>query len=265
MRSPVVAGQFYPGTPDQLQSTLEAYFSQLEGKPEPMIGGIVPHAGYIYSGGVAATVFARTPQAETYIILGPNHRGMGYAVAASREDWRTPLGDIKVDTALVDALPGDVIAVDETAHRYEHSIEVQLPFLQYLYGDGFMFMPISMALQDEETAMEVGDAIVGAIQTSNREVIILASSDFTHYEPDEIARNTDNYVIESILRLDVDEMYSRLRSRNASVCGYGPIAVLMHASKMLGATEAELTMYATSGDVSGDISSVVGYAGIVIR
>ncbi len=155
--------------------------------------------------------------------------------------------------------------MDETAHRYEHSIEVQLPFLQFLFDNNFLFVPICMSLSDEETAKDVGEDLANAIsKLDHKKVVMIASSDFTHYEPDGIARDKDGYVIEAITELDVAKFYNRIYERYSSACGVGPIAAVMHAAKKLGASSGKRLKYATSGDVTGDRSAVVGYGGIII-
>ncbi len=268
MRPPAVAGQFYPRSPDELRRQLDEMFSGVSGsisKEELAIyGAVVPHAGYIYSGAVAAEVYARLPKRQTYVILGPNHHGMGAPVALSRDSWRTPLGEVPVDLELADALAGTIIDADEMAHRQEHSIEVQIPFLQRRFPDSnFKILPIAMGLQDEETAVEVGSALARAISDLKRDVTVIASSDFTHYEPQEVARKVDARLIEAILNMDVPELYGRVYRYNATACGYGPIAATITASRAFGATSGKLLRYATSGDVVGDYSQVVGYGAIV--
>jgi len=265
MRHPVVSGQFYPKDPAELEAMLESICRGLERKPdERILGAVVPHAGYIYSGKVAASVFAKLPAASTFIITCPNHHGAGSLVAASRDTWSTPFGDVMVDLEMVDALSRRIIDLDETAHRYEHSAEVQIPFLQYLFED-FMILPISIGIRDEETAMEVGMEIKDAIDATGRDAVILASSDFTHYAPDKVARDNDHYAIEEILKLGTSAFYSRIYERGITACGVDSIGAMLTATRALGAEEGELVMYATSGDISGDYAAVVGYAGIVIR
>ena len=237
----------------------------MSGDSGSAIGAIVPHAGYTYSGTTAAYVYAVLPEVDTYIIIGPNHTGSGSMVAVSREAWSTPFQEFPVDKELVEMIGGGIIDLDETAHRYEHSIEVQLPFLQYHFSHDFSIVPICMGLQDKETALEIADQIAQAVKKLNRSVVVIDSSDFSHYVPDSMARDIDNYLIESILDLDIDEFYLRLTERNASVCGYGPISVMLGVSKALGASTGTLLNYATSGDVTGDTTGVVGYAGIIIE
>ncbi|ATZ60757.2 MAG: MEMO1 family protein [Methanosarcinales archaeon Met12] len=261
MRRAVVAGQFYEGEAKALRRRIEGYIATAEVEIfEEMTGAVVPHAGYVYSGQVAAHVYAALPSAETYVILGPNHRGAGSMVAVSTDTWSTPLGEVEIDEGIVNMLP-DRIDRDEVAHRYEHSIEVQLPFLQYRFKD-FKIVPICMGLQDEETAKKLGAELGNVLK--DEDVVILASSDFTHYEPNQVARKNDHRIIKSILELDVSTFYSHIYSLQASVCGHGPIATMMETTRAMGAKKGALLKYATSGDVTGDYSSVVGYAGIVI-
>jgi AmmeMemoRadiSam system protein B len=259
MRLPAVAGQFYPGSGAELEHQLDGMLHTE--KEITCLGAVVPHAGYIYSGQVAAEVYSRLPKAETYVIIGPNHHGLGSPVALSRESWRTPLGVVEPDLELADALSGSIIDHDETAHLHEHSIEVQIPFLQKRF-QGFKILPILMGLQDEQTAVEIGQELSRAIKKLNRSCIVIASSDFTHYEPQETARKVDAKLLEAILNMDVPELYERVYRYDATACGYGPIAATITATAALGAKAGQLLAYATSGDVSGDYSQVVGYAAI---
>ncbi len=261
MRPPAVSGQFYPGSPEELGRQLDEMMPPAQ--EMPVIGCVVPHAGYIYSGRIAAMVYSRLPKRETYVILGPNHHGIGSPVALSRDSWRTPLGVVTADHDLADLLAGSIIDQDETAHKHEHSIEVQLPFLQRRFGD-FKILAISMGMQDEETASEVGEEIARAALKLKRECTVIASSDFTHYEPRDVARKVDSQVIEAILNMDIHQVYSRVYHYNASSCGIGPIAATIAASRILGARSGKLLCYGTSGDVSGDYRQVVGYGAIVL-
>jgi len=235
MRRAVVAGQFYPSDAETLRSQVEGYIAAAEMEVSKNIKGVVvPHAGYLYSGKVAAHIYASLPKTKTFVIIGPNHHGVGSTVAVSSDIWSTPLGEVEVDKDIADALPPN-ISRDETAHQYEHSIEVQLPFLQVRFSD-FKIVPICMDLQDEKTTQGVSAALTDALK--KKDVIIVASSDFTHYEPDAIAREKDHAVIEPILKLDTPTF--------------------------LGAKRGELLKYATSGDITRDASSVVGYAAISV-
>jgi AmmeMemoRadiSam system protein B len=267
MRNPAVAGQFYPASAAELRHQLDEMLQAAKGEEVQALGAVVPHAGYVYSGAVAAEVYSRLPERETYVILGPNHHGLGAAVALSRESWRTPLGIVETDIELADLLAGSIIDCDELAHRQEHSIEVQIPFLQARFR-GFRILPIAMGLQDEETAVEVGEEVAKAALRLKRSCTVIASSDLTHYERLEIARKVDSQLIEAILNMDVPELYARVYNYNATACGYGPIAAAMTASASLAAAagkaaSGKLLRYATSGDVTGSYDQVVGYGAIV--
>lgn len=255
---------FYPADPANLKRSIIDCIPPNTTKREKVLGAVVPHAGYMYSGNTAGHVYAALPTAETYVILGPNHTGMGSPVAVSVETWQTPLGEVEVDKEFVDLLPGNIIDRDEIAHQREHSIEVQLPFIQHTQRD-FKIVPVCIGLQDEESALEIGDEIREAVKRSRKKVVVIASSDLTHYQPAAIAREKDTPVIDAILNLDIDELYKRIYELAATVCGYGAIAAMLYATKKLGASRAELLHYSTSGDVTGDESSVVGYAGIIVE
>ncbi len=256
MRRPAVAGQFYPLNPEYLEEELKRCFKGLEIRERDVLGAVCPHAGYVYSGKVAASVYATLPKADTYVLIGPNHTGYGSPVSLSKDTWETPLGIVEVDLSLADGFLGSIVDVDELGHRYEHSIEVQIPFLQYLFGRSLRILPICMGMQDEETAVEVGNLAANLVSKSGEKVVFIASSDFTHYQPAEIAKKIDGEVIEAILNQDVSEMYDRLYKKNASVCGYGPIAAMLTASKKLGGKRATLLNYENSGTVSGDMNAV---------
>jgi len=265
MRRAVVAGAFYERERSDLEMQLRSCFSGIPREEnKDIIGAVVPHAGYMYSGSVAASVYAKLPRADVFVILGTNHQGIGSLIAVSKEMWVTPLGEVEADDAFVDALSKRLIDMDDTAHKYEHSIEVQLPFLQFLFDKNFHFVPISIALTEEETVREIGDDLANTVAQLDKKVVLLASSDFTHYEPDKIAREKDGYVIEAIKELDVAKFFKRVYERNVTACGIAPIAAMMHAAKKLGATEGKVVKYATSGDITGDRRAVVGYGGIIV-
>lgn len=258
MRHPVVAGSFYPSNPDSLRSMVSEF---VLANPDPsVIGCVSPHAGYIYSGKTAGRVHSLLPNVETFVVIGPNHTGYGSAVAVSMDSWTTPLGDVEVDKEFIDSMPKLIVDIDETAHRYEHSLEVQIPFLQFLHND-FKIVPICLGMQDEETAKEVAEEIIEAEEKTGRKITVVASSDMHHYVPDKTCREKDEIVINSILSMNVKKYYKTIYDLQASVCGYGAIAVAMeYANYHKG--YAKLVDYSTSGDVA-DKSSVVGYAGIV--
>ena len=262
MRTPAVAGLFYPGNGEELRRLIgELAPKKVTAKLDAM-GVVVPHAGYVYSGGVAAKVYASIQGAPTFVILGPKHNWEGSGVAVSTQPWQTPLGTVDVDHELIDLIPPGIIDHDETAHRREHSIEVQLPFLQFFFQD-FKIVPIAIGLQDYETVREVAGELTIALEKYDKRVIIVASSDFTHYEPAEVAKSKDGLLIEKIKKLDVPGFYDELANVNSTCCGYGPIAAMMLSCKARGAKKADLLAYATSGDVTGD-NEVVGYAGLAV-
>lgn len=260
MRHPRVAGSFYPSNKQSLIAMMREYTTPI--KDDSVIACISPHAGYIYSGRTAGRVHSLLPDAETFVILGPNHTGVGIPVALSTEPWLTPLGEVEIDEEFVDAMPKIIVGVDETAHRYEHSLEVQVPFLQYLHDD-FKIVPICLGLQDEETTKEVSEEIIKAEELTGRKIVVIASSDMHHYLPDDECRKLDREVIDAILSMNVRKYYDVIYRLQASVCGYGCIAVAMYYANAKSA-RADLVDYSTSGDVA-DRNSVVGYAGIVFR
>ncbi len=261
MRFPAVAGLFYPSRHDELVEMV-GNFVERGRADENVVSCISPHAGYIYSGRTAGKVLSLLPEVETFVILGPNHTGRGLPVAVSTDVWVTPLGEIKPDLEFIEALPGKIIAEDEEAHKEEHSIEVQLPFLQYLHRD-FRIVPICLGFQDEDSAREVADEIIEAEKKTGKRIAVVASSDMHHYLRDDVCRERDRVVIDAILSMDVSRYYETIYKLDASVCGYGCIAVAMHYANEKRA-KAELVDYSTSGDV-GDKMRVVGYAGIVFR
>ena len=266
VRNPVVAGQFYPRSPDQLRSMIRGLVDEKVVKEE-VIGLLLPHAGYSYSGAVAGATISRIKFRDTFIIIGPNHTGSGKPLSIMIEGvWKTPLGEVEIDSALGKRIlaASGYLQEDHIAHQYEHSIEVQLPFLQYFKPD-IKFVPIILAYASGAIYKEIGKGIARAIKESNREVVIIASSDMTHYEPQESARKKDTQAIEAMLDLNEDELLKRVQELNISMCGYAPAVSLLSAAKELGVTGAELVKYQTSGDTSGDYASVVGYAGIILK
>ena len=265
VRNPAVAGQFYPGSPEKLRSMIQGMVSRTVAKQD-VVGAVSPHAGYPYSGPVAGAVISRIKFKDTFIIMGPNHTGMGKQCSIMTEGaWKTPLGEVKIDSELGKRILGasDYLEEDHVAHQHEHSIEVQLPFLQYSKPD-VKFVPIALAYAGGEVYKEIGRSVARAIRELNREVVIIASSDMTHYEPQKSAEQKDTQAIRAILDLDEDGLLERVAELNISMCGYAPVVSLILAARELGATGAELVRYQTSGDVTGDYSRVVGYAGIII-
>jgi hypothetical protein len=223
----------------------------------------------MYSGPVAAHSYlelARDGFPETFIIISPNHTGYGSLVSTmTTGSWETPLGLVEIDTTLAQELnQNSIIDDDPTAHFKEHSIEVQLPFLQYLEAD-FQMVPITMMMQDLETSREVGEAIHQAIKATGRDVVVIASTDLTHYKSQEVAAQEDQQVLRTLEHLDEQAMLEVVENYNVNMCGYGPVAATLTATKLMGATQAEVLKYATSGETSGNYQEVVGYAAAVIR
>ena len=266
IREPIAAGQFYPGSAAGLQRMVESMVDDRAAKVDA-IGLVSPHAGYIYSGTVAGAVISRIKFKDTFILLGPNHTGQGKQFSIMTEgSWVTPLGEVQIDHDLANKIltSSSYLEEDKAAHAYEHSLEVQLPFLQYFKSD-VRIVPIILAQAPGSIYKKIGKELAVAIKDSKRQVTILASSDMTHYEPQESARKKDNRAIDAILSLDEDELLSRVTTLDISMCGYAPVVALISAAKELGATKAELVKYQTSGDASGDYRSVVGYAGIILK
>jgi len=274
IRKAVVAGMFYAGTARELREQIEWCYKHELGPgsmpkvndkgPREIVAIVAPHAGYYYSGPVAAHAYKELADDgifDTAVILGPNHTGHGYPVSLwTGAVWNTPLGEVEINEKLAQRLLGEVIKADETAHIHEHSIEVQLPWLQHLYKR-VKIVPIAMLAQDLETARTVGKAIAQA----GDNLVIIASSDFTHYEPHSVAEEKDGAVIEAIVGLDEEELYKQCELLDCTMCGYGPVASAIVAAKEMKAKRANLLKYATSGDTSGDFSRVVGYGSIAIK
>jgi len=279
LRKAAVAGSFYAGNLKSLIKQIEECFNHelgpgkipsinLEKRERKIIGLVSPHAGYIYSGPVAAHGYyevALDGKPDTVIIIGPNHRGSGALVSIMlKGKWETPLGELEVDEDIAQKIlnHSKIIQDDFKAHQYEHSIEVQLPFLQFIFGDNIKIIPICMSLQDIKTNIEVAQSICKAVEREN--VLIIASSDFTHYENQEYAKNVDKKAIDTIVNFEPGELYDLIYKMNLTICGPGPITTMLIACKALGAIKAKLLKYATSGDTSGFYNQVVGYASLII-
>ena len=267
IRSPAVAGRFYPIDPATLKEEVRTLLSQgRSSKQICALGCIVPHAGYVYSGHVAGAVFAKLEIPELCIILCPNHTGMGRPLAIMSEGiWETPLGSVSIDENFAASLKQRLPALEEdsAAHRAEHAIEVELPFLQTL-RPGIKFVPIALGTRHFETLHQLGIALADAIAAYHGPALIVASSDMNHYESDEITRVKDQSAIEQMLALNPRGLYETAALQHISMCGLGPAVTMLIATKHLGASSAELVKYATSGDISGDRNMVVGYAGVTI-
>ena len=273
IRTPAVAGMFYPDEKNKLAKQIQDCFLHPlgPGKNPPkesdgkIFGIICPHAGFAYSGPIACHSFysISSESPELFIIIGPNHWGIGRSVATMKDcQWETPLGLVEVDSESAEEITqlSKIIESDYFSHTREHSLEVQLPILQETFSN-FKILPISLINQSKEIAQKIGAAISKIARKKN--AMIVGSSDFTHYEPNDFAHEQDSALIEPILNMDVDRFYDVLEERRVTACGYGAIASTIIACKELGATKGELLKYATSGDVTGDMSSVVGYGSIV--
>ena len=266
IRRPAVAGRFYPGDASALLADVRSYLSPTE-KTVTAIGCVVPHAGYIYSGHVAGAVFARLNIPRRCIVLCPNHTGMGQPLAImSAGAWETPLGRVPIDSSLADALKKrfSLLTGDADAHRAEHAIEVELPFLQ-AKSRNFTFVPIALGTGKFDVLENLGQAIADVVKAETEPVLVIASSDMNHYENDKITRVKDHKAIDRILALDARGLFDVVMNEDISMCGFGPTVTMLTAAKRLGGTTAELIKYATSGDISGDREMVVGYAGVVVR
>ena len=274
VRDPAVSGTFYPGDEKELKTMIRDCFMHPVGPgklpttdtEQKIYGVICPHAGFVYSGPIACHSFysISSSTSKLAIITGPNHYGIGQNVASMIDaKWKTPLGLAEVDSESALELRNDldILELDSFSHSKEHSIEVQIPMLQETFSHDMKILPVSLINQEQKTATKLGSAIAKIAQ--KKDALLIGSSDFTHYEENGGAHKQDMALIEPILKLDVDEFYNVLYERKVTACGYGAIAATMVASKELGATKGKLLKYATSGDVSGDKSSVVGYASII--
>jgi hypothetical protein len=273
IRQPAVAGQFYQGSPSALRDQVERFLVP-EAKKVKALGIVSPHAGLVYSGSVAGAVYSRIELPGTFVLIGPNHTGLGAPVSLmAKGTWETPLGTVRINDDLAEAVLSKSRRIhdDTMAHLQEHSLEVQLPFIQCLKRN-FTIVPIQIMDTRLETCIEIGNAIasaiaecgVGSADYTDGGTLIVASSDMSHYVSAETAKKKDHAAIERILDLDAQGLYHTVRDEGISMCGFGPVVAMLTACKVLGATKAELVKYTNSGEVSGDYDQVVGYAGIVV-
>jgi len=267
LRQPAVAGLFYPAEAGALQKQIASFFSRCDAsKARRAIALISPHAGYVYSGQTAASAFSRVKIPSRAFILSPNHTGDGVPLAInSTGAWRTPLGDVPIDSELARSFMHHCpwAQEDEEAHREEHSLEVQLPFLQCLRED-FRFVPLTLQHLRYEDCEAIGLALAQTVRESGEEVLLIASSDMNHYESHERTLQKDQYAIEPILKMDPRALYEQVHRHDVSMCGIIPATVCLVAARALGASRAELVEHTTSGPVSGDYERVVGYASFII-
>ena len=281
LRMPAVAGSFYPDNPNALKKLIESCFLEdisvgeipklesFDGTDYP-INVMVPHAGYQYSGAIAAHGYCRLVQIgfpEVFIIISPNHTGFGTEISVFNEgEWATPLGSIEVDSEFAEEIisQSDIAKGDFQAHIHEHSIEVQLPFLQY-FSDDFKIVPITMGSQTYVTANDIAKAIFEAGNKLGKSYAVIASTDLSHFNNQEKANKVDGFVMEDIGEMNEFKLFEEVVQYNITMCGYGPVMATIIHSKMSGKSECELLAYRTSGDVTGDLTSVVGYASGIFK
>ena len=271
IRPPAVAGAFYEGREGPLRASIANLMPDVS--PAPAFGAIVPHAGYVYSGGVAASVYARLAVSKTVVIVSPNHTGRGAPAALDSSDaWRTPLGDVPVDARLSRRMRelSPSLVSDRTAHLREHSLEVQLPFLQVLRPD-VSLVPICLGAPDLDLCREIGEAFArlreeeaDGTEERNELPLLLASSDMNHYESRDVGSRKDDRALARVEAIDPEGLFATVLSESISMCGFLPVTALLFAARAAGAAPAEVIARSDSGDETGDTSSVVGYAGVVI-
>jgi AmmeMemoRadiSam system protein B len=266
MRQPAVADRFYPGSPKLLSKTITELFPQIQNAEKSKALAVVsPHAGYVYSGALAAETLCAVEIPETVIILGPNHHGQGAPISLSTETWDMPLGRVSVDKEITDQLlrNSQHITIDEIAHQHEHSLEVQVPFLQMLQKE-LRIVPLVLSLISYALCEEVALSLAKTIKASRKDLLIVASSDMSHYEARRISEQKDRSALKCIERMDPYELYRTVLDNKISMCGVIPVVIAILATKSLGAKQSNLIGYTDSGYISGDTSQVVGYAGVII-
>ncbi len=265
VRAPVVNGQFYPDEVSKLKKAIEE-FKPKDSAKSSAYGLILPHAGYMYSGRVAVATVNKVIAKKKIIILGPNHTGYGENFAIYPQgSWKIPFADLPIDSQLAQRIieSGTDIVPDVLAHKFEHSIEVELPILYYFFGD-FSFVPIVCSVSNLSDYEKAAMQIFSAVKNVKEEILFVASSDMTHYEADGAARRKDRMALECITNLDADGLVKIVKKENISMCGIAPVAILILLMKKIGARKASVSLYETSADSGADASSVVGYAGVVI-
>jgi len=270
VRQPAVAGRFYPGSESELRSMVEGMLAAVDAEPEPAFGAIAPHAGLIYSGECAAHVFKRIVIPRIVVIIAPNHTGRashpGGAATWGSGAFDTPLGQLNVADEFLDQLQDatDLVAHDPAAHAHEHAVEVELPFLALLAPETAI-APLVLAWDDWDRCKELAGVLADTISQWPHEVLLLASSDMTHFESARAAAAKDRGALDAVEHFDAEGLLSYCQDRNVSMCGRAPAAVVLEATKELGATRADVVDYRHSGQVTGDDRDVVAYAGVVIR
>ncbi|NOZ69132.1 MAG: AmmeMemoRadiSam system protein B [Deferribacteres bacterium] len=265
-RQPAVAGQFYPSSPAKLSEQVSNYV-RTDAEKESAIGIVSPHAGLVYSGRVAGAVFSRIRFPHTFILIGPNHTGLGSPVSIMSEGvWEIPTGELAIDGWVADSIKDccSIVTEDSYAHAMEHSLEVQLPFIAHFSSD-VKIVPITMMTDSLEACRLIGGAMADVIKNTDYPVTIVASSDMSHYVSDSVAREKDGKAIERIEALDPEGLFVTVKNERISMCGAMPVTAMLFAAEKLGAREARLVKYMTSGEVSGDYDYVVGYAGMIVK
>ena len=267
LRKPVVSGRFYPGSKAALLADIEKRLPDFRRSTEKVLGAVCPHAGYMYSGRTAALTLSKISPVDTFIIFGPNHTGLGTEASIMTEgSWQTPLGNVEIDSKTAAGMLSacKFLELDELAHRNEHSIEVQLPFLQYIFKD-FKIVPVCLSTGEIKVLEAIGKSAAAAVKQTGGAACIIASSDMTHYESAESAKRKDELAMKKLLALDGAGLAKTVRDNDISMCGWAPAVAMLAAVKELGATEAELVEYTNSAKESGDYEQVVGYAGIIVK
>jgi AmmeMemoRadiSam system protein B len=265
-RSPAVAGQFYYGTAQKLTHQVEQYIDQ-NAQKEKAVGIVAPHAGLVYSGAVAGAVYSSIEFPETFVLIGPNHTGLGSQISIMESgEWEIPIGTLPVDEKISHriAMHVPIVTKDAHAHLFEHSLEVQLPFILYVSGK-VKIVPIVVLTATVDECRMLGEGIAKAVREAGYPVVVVASTDMSHYVHDDVAKQQDQKAIDRIVALDPEGLYEVVTRERISMCGYLPVTAMLFAVKALGAHSAKLVRYATSAEVSGDYDHVVGYAGIVLR
>lgn len=265
-RMPVVADRFYPAHPEALRRIVEQMTPRVPQKArQRALAVVMPHAGYVYSGATAGATIGRVEVPETVLIMGPNHHGRGQTLALGREDWQMPMGKVSIDRQLADAIlqASPLIVADEEAHLDEHSLEVQVPFLQHLQPD-LRIVPLVVSHVPYAVCQQVARELAVAIGSLRKPVLMVASSDMSHYESRQQASRKDHMAIDRILAMDPEGLYNTVLGQHISMCGIMPTTIALLAALELGASKAELVRYTDSGEASGDTSQVVGYAGLII-
>jgi AmmeMemoRadiSam system protein B len=268
IRQPAVAGQFYRAFPETLRAEVTRHMpAGVERRS--VLAGICPHAGLMYSGPIAGEVYARIAIPSQVILIGPNHTGEGPPVSVFSEGaWEIPGGTFEIDDVLAAAIMARCrfATADESAHRWEHCLEVQLPFLQQARPDA-RIVPIVLGTTHLGNCRELGLTLASLVQETappNQRPLLLATTDMSHYEPDHATRKKDRFALDAIEHLDADGLVDAVRMHHITMCGLGPTLAVITAARALGASSASLVRYGTSGDTGGDLNRVVGYAGFTI-